>query len=409
MAVFASPPREKRIAQLAFIEPPVGAHIQAVQDIYGIPGAPGYNMRHSVVWSCEDLIASMMSMLQPWAFKLPPMGVKTPNPGQGGTAQSGPPVKVASQPQILNEPAAGMDIGDWLYAGTKALFRGNVYGSVVARSPLGYPAQVELQDNAKVQVRQLPDGTPEYKFRGQVQDSATVWHRSIFRPAGSLTGLSILEFARRAVQMGLNAEEFGSAFFEQGAHPSALLTNDKLGEISQPDAQTVKQKFMAAVHGSREPVVMTGGWQYQQVQVNPTDSQFLDTQSLSDLKVCRYYRVQPELVGVAVSGQAITYANVEQRGLDFLTYTMQRWITWWERKLGAMLPAGQYVKFDLSPLLRTDIWTRWQVNHAMIASRTVTQDEVRSGEDMPPLTAEQREQVNAMPLQPMLPRLSQGL
>jgi HK97 family phage portal protein len=155
--------------------------------------------------------------------------------------------------------------------------------------------------------------------------------------------------------------------------------------------------------------VMTGGWKYQQVQVSPTDSQFIDTMGISDLKVCRYFRVWPEMVSVPIQGSSITYANVEQRALDFLTYTMQRWITWWERKLGSMLPAGQYVKFDLSPLLRTDILTRWTVNHAMIASRTVTQDEVRSGEDMAPLTDEQRDQVNAMPLQPMLPRLSQGL
>ena len=143
--------------------------------------------------------------------------------------------------------------------------------------------------------------------------------------------------------------------------------------------------------------------------MNPSDSQFADTMGISDLKVCRYHRVWPEMVGVAMQGSSITYANVEQRALDFLTYTMQRWITWWERKLGSLLPDGQYVKFDLSPLLRTDILTRWTVNHAMIASRTVTQDEVRTGEDMAPLTDEQRDQVNAMPLQPMLPRLSQGL
>ena len=209
--------------------------------------------------------------------------------------------------------------------------------------------------------------------------------------------------------MGLNAEDFGNSFFEDGAHPTSLLTNDSQDEFSQEDAQTVKQKFMAAVHGSREPALLTGGWKYQAIQVNPTDSQFLGTLSQSDLMVCRFHRVPPELVAVAITGSSITYANVEQRGLDFLTYTMQRWITWWERKLGALLPAGQYVKFDLSPLLRTDIMTRWVVNHAMIGSRTVTQDEVRAGEDMAPLTDAQRDQVNAMPLQPMLPRLSQGL
>jgi hypothetical protein len=86
---------------------------------------------------------------------------------------------------------------------------------------------------------------------------------------------------------------------------------------------------------------------------------------------------------------------------------MQRWITWWERKLGALQPSGQYVKFDLSPLLRTDILTRWVVNYAQLTSRAMTQTEVRAGEDMPPLTPEQLAEVNAMPqmdlLQPLKP------
>jgi HK97 family phage portal protein len=418
MAVFAAPREraaasrpgaEKRIAQLAFIAPPIGARINAVQELYGA-GSPDLAARHSASWSCRDLIASMMGMLQPWAFRLPDMGMPTPTPGPAmGLGTTGTPQKVTIQPAILNEPSSDMDIGDFLYASTFALIQGNVYGSIAGRDRLGFPSQIELQDNARVQVRRLADGSKEVKFGGQVQNPETVWHKSIFRPPGAITGLSVLQAAHRSMTLGINAQDFGNGFFEDGAHPTSLLTNESQAEFSQEDAQTVKQKFIAAVHGSREPVVMTGGWKYQQVQVNPTDSQFIDTQGISDLQVCRYFRVWPEMVAVPIQGSSITYANVEQRALDFLTYTMQRWITWWERKLGSMLPAGQYVKFDLSPLLRTDILTRWTVNHAMIASRTVTQDEVRTGEDMAPLTDEQREQVNAMPLAPMLPRLSQGL
>jgi HK97 family phage portal protein len=407
-AAASRPGREQRIAQLSFVAPPVGAHINAVEELYG-SGSPEMAFRHSTVWACEDLLGSMMGMLQPWAFQLPATGVQTPTPGPGMGLTEETPQKVARQPQILNEPSADMDIGDFLYAATVSLSRGNTYGKIVNRDRLGYPSQIELQDNGKVQARRKADGSPEFKFGGQVQDPATVWHKTIFRPAGSMTGMSILYYAQQAVRLGLNAEEFGNGFFEDGAHPSGLLLNDSQDEFSQEDAQTVKQKFMAAVHGSREPAVMTGGWKYQQVQVSPTDSQFLDTQGLSDLKVCRFFRIWPEMVSVTMQGSNVTYANVEQRALDFLTYTMQRWITWWERKLGAMTPPGQYVKFDLSPLLRTDILTRWTVNHAMIASRTVTQDEVRQGEDMTPLTDAQREQVNAMPLAPMLPRMSQGL
>jgi len=396
--------REQRIAQLAFVAPPIGANIQAVQDIYGTPGSPAANMRHSAVFACQDLISSMMSMLQPWAFELPLNGTHTPNPGQGGTGQpSEPPVKLPRQPQILNEPAASFDIGDWLYAATMSLFRGDVIGQKVAYDPMGYPAQIELANPAQVQVRQKPDGTIEYKVRGQEQKAGSVWHRAVFRGPGDIRGASIMEFARRAIQMGLNAEEFINGFFEEGAHPSSVLLNDNPAPMKQEQAASVKQKFMAAVHGSREPVVMTGGWKYQQIQVNPDDSQFLGTMSQSDLMVCRFHRVPPESVAVAITGSSVTYANVEQKALDLLTYTMQRWITWWERKLGNLLPPGQYVKFDLSPLLRTDILTRWVVNYAQITSRVMARSEVRAGEDLPPLTPEQLAEIDATPAVDLLP------
>jgi HK97 family phage portal protein len=415
MAVFARPreraaaprPGEQRIAQLAFVAPPIGAHINAVQELYSI-GSPEQSMYHSTVWACTDLIASMLSMLQPWAFKLPPNGVRTPQPGPGMGA-AGTPEKVTVQPRILNEPAAGMDIGDWLYAATVALIRGNVYGSVVDRDRLNFPSQIELQDNNRVLVAKERDGSVTYKYGGVKQDAATVWHRTIFRPAGHVTGMSLLQYSQRAVRLGLNAEDFGSSFFEDGAHPSSVLLNDSQAPMSTEQAQTVKQKFMAAVHGSREPAVLTGGWKYQQIQVNPTDSQFLPTEQAVDLKVCRYFRCPPEIVAVAITGSSITYANVEQRSLDFLTYTMQRWITWWERKLGRMLPGGQYAQFDLSPLLRTDILTRWLVNHAQIASRSVAPSEVRQGEHMPPLTPEQTAEIAATAAMTPMPKLSQGL
>jgi hypothetical protein len=251
MAVFAGPrehaaagrPAEQRVAQLAFVQPPIGAHINAVQESYGI-GSAQQASYHDTVWSCRDLIASMMSVLQPWAFKIPPNGVPTPNPGPGMAAAGDTPLKLPQQPRILNQPGSDMDIGDWLYAGTFALAQGNAYGSIVSRDRLGYPTQVELQDNATVQVRRLRDGSKEVRYGGQVQDPETVWHRSIFRPPGHLTGLSILEYARRAIQLGLNAEEFGNGFFEDGAHPSSILTNDNAGTMKQQDAQTVKQQFL---------------------------------------------------------------------------------------------------------------------------------------------------------------------
>jgi phage portal protein BeeE len=126
---------------------------------------------------------------------------------------------------------------------------------------------------------------------------------------------------------------------------------------------------MAGLRGSREPILMGGGWKYTAIQTTPEQAQFLGTQKLSDTKICRFMRVQPEMIGCASEGSAVTYANVEQRSIDFLTYTMFRWIKKWEMWLGAMLPAGQYCKFDIDSLLRVDFLTLWQGLHMAVGSR----------------------------------------
>ena len=200
-------------------------------------------------------------------------------------------------------------------------------------------------------------------------------------------------------------------YFEDGGHPSAVLTNEKLDQINEEDAKTFKQRFMAALRNSREPVVMAAcGWQYQAIQTTPDQAQFLDTQKLSDGKVCRFMRVAPEMVGCSSEGSAITYANLEQRALHFLTYTMFRWIKRWEMWLGACLPAGQYVKFDLDALLRVDYLTLWQGLHMAVGSRIITQDEAREIIDRAPLTPEQKEMIDALvvPLPPPVSPVRQG-
>jgi HK97 family phage portal protein len=388
--------RQLEQRMLTFISPPIGPLTQALQD--QSMGDPEGALHHSAWWSCADLIASTMAMLTPWAYEGPGVGV--------GQAQ-----RVSKQPQMLTWPGAADDIYDHLYMGTmSACMRGNIWGQVASFDKLMNPVQVELENPSVVRVRKQANGTYEYKFRNQVVEPPVLWHKAMFRFPGSPIGMSPIQYGVRSTRLGLSAEKFGNQYFEDGGHPSGLLTNDKLDEVSQEDAQTFKQRFMTALHGSREPVVMAGGWKYEQIQVKPDESQFLDTQKLSDAKVCRYLRVQPEMIGAQSEGSAITYANVEQRALSFLTYTMFRWIKKWEMWLGACLPAGQYVKFDLDSLLRVDFLTLWQGLHMAVGSRIITQDEGREIVDRAPLTDEQKVMIDALviPTPPPVAPIRQG-
>ena len=81
--------------------------------------------------------------------------------------------------------------------------------------------------------------------------------------------------------------------------------------------------------------------------------------------VARYFNVQPELIG-GESGGSLTYANVEQRALDFLQFCLRPWIVRTELALSALLSTTTSVKFNAAGLVRTDLLTRYQAHESAI-------------------------------------------
>lgn len=97
-------------------------------------------------------------------------------------------------------------------------------------------------------------------------------------------------------------------------------------------------------------------------------------------------------------GGSMTYANVEQRSLDFLVHCIQPWLQRLEQAIGAVLPAGVYVKFDTGALLRTDAETQAKVHVQLLAGKVLTPTEVRASYDLPPMTPAQKTESDMVPL-----------
>jgi HK97 family phage portal protein len=100
--------------------------------------------------------------------------------------------------------------------------------------------------------------------------------------------------------------------------------------------------------------------------------------------IARYFGVQPELIG-ADSGNSLTYANVEQRSLDILTFCLRPWIVRTELALSALLSSTTAVKFNAAGLVRTDLLTRYQAHESAIRAGWKLRSEVRELEDLPPV------------------------
>lgn len=377
----ANPAAERRM--LTFISPPVGAYTQALQDWSAAD--PEGAMRLSTVWACANKIALSLAMMTPAAYKGPAVGQGQATP-------------IVPAPPMLVQPGSDTSMFEFTYAAWISLkLRGNVYGLILDRDKYGYPSQIELQHPDQVRVRKDNEGQYEYRLRNELVDPAKIWHKAIHRMPGSRVGMSTIQYAARTTRTVQAAEGFGLQYFQDGGHPSGILTNKNANKVSQDQATSVKQKFLTAVHGSREPVVMAGGWEYQQIQIKPDESQFLNTIGAGKATVCEFFGMKPSMIGLnPPSGSSITYQNVEQNSLDFLLYPVSPWMVLWEQWLAELTPGGQYVKCDTSGLVRTDILTRWQAYHLMIGSRALTQNEVRAMDDRPPLTPEQQDEVNAL-------------
>lgn len=366
MSLFFRRPEEQRAP---FTEPPIPRPSAGTSFASVNLSQTESSLQKIAVWSAVNLIASLTSTL--------PLDVY-----QGEESDR----KQLPLPKVLVDPAGdGYGRVDWTYQYMLSmLLRGNTYGTVAARDRMANPTQVVLYHPDEVQGwRDQKSGLPQWRVAGETVDADEMWHQRAYSVPGRLQGLSPVAFHAQTIGLGIAALRFGVQWFEDGAHPSGMLVNEQALDAKQ--AKTAKDRFMAALRGSREPLVLGQGWKYQQIQVAPEESQFLETQKYTSAECARIYGPgMPEILGYDTGG-SMTYANVEQRSLDLLTYTLDPWLVRTEAMFTGLLPAGQYARINRGALARTDLLTRYRAHAIALQNKFKVANEVRDLEELPPV------------------------
>jgi HK97 family phage portal protein len=73
-----------------------------------------------------------------------------------------------------------------------------------------------------------------------------------------------------------------------------------------------------------------------------------------------------------------TYANIEQENQSLLRWSLTPWLSRIEATFTDYLPRGQYAKFNVDALLRSDTLSRYQAHKIALESGFLTVDEVRT-------------------------------
>lgn len=335
----------------------------------GVPVTTDTAMRQSVVWACVNLIADLGATLPVGAYR------------RGTSVPLDP---VVPPPPIVAKPSEVVDATSWRrQVFLSWLLRGNVFG-IVQQLRNGWPTMIELLNPDQVRVRQpTRGGPPEFTVNGERVErwpAGDLWHVPGLVLPGSPLGVSVIEHAAQTIGTRTAAQQFGARWFDSGAHPSAILKTDQ--RIDEEQARLIKERFIAAVRGRREPAVLGLGLDYQPIQVDAADAKFLETIAAHAEDIVRFFF--PSFV-LSIGQSSITYQNVEQRGLNLLTYDLDPWFVRLERAMTNLLPRDQYVRITRDALLRTDTLTRYRLHDLALRGGWKNRDEIRAKEELPPI------------------------
>lgn len=335
----------------------------------GVPVDDEQALRLGAVWQCIDLLAELVSTLPIDQYR---------------RVGSGLPQPMVSAPLLVDPIGDGSGFEVWCRQVMESLLlRGNAFGFITALDDQTYPRNIEVLHPDRVSLRRALNFGPVDWFLDnkliEKYPDGPLWHLAAYNSPGSPVGRSPIRYGAETIGLGVATRKFGAQWFGDGAHPTSVIEHDTEPMPSESEATRIKQRILSVLHDNREPLFMGGGWKLKAIQVSPDESQFLETAKANADDVARFFFRRPPGEG----GQ-VTYANVEARSIDLLTYTVNGWLVRLERALSRLRPRGQFAKFNAGALLRTDLKTRYEAHVLAVRGGIATPNERRELEDLPP-------------------------
>ena len=283
---------------------------------------------------------------------------------------------------ILANPAPGPNrtLADYVdeYV-SDVLFYGNHVSLLGPPDSTGWPAFMVPLDVTSVSVARDPSTwAPIYAVEG-VEDTFPadrIFHVGIDKRSGELAGRGVLPTLSGSIGAALAADAFAGRYFTESAVPSGVIT-DTRPNLTQVQADELKQKWMAAVSGTRVPVVVPGSTTFTPLATDADKAQLVQARQWDAQTVAMILGIPPFLLGIET--QRHTYSNAETEFGRFVATTIMRLLVPLEQQLTAQcLPRGNTAEFWTGALLRADTATRAAAAVSLYGAEIITLEEART-------------------------------
>lgn len=358
------------------------------------PGAPLVTPANALaiadVFACVRCLSDAAASIPLIAYRRTTTG-RTRNDGELAELLRRP-APATTQANLIGQAVAHLNLFGNAYLGKFRDAAGNV-----EQLALLHPDRVTPELRAGQPIYAINDGRGRQSEHGL----ADIIHVRALSTDG-LVGLSPVRQCRVALGLSQGLADHAAAFFVNGARPSGILQVP--AHIDRPMLDELRDDLTRVHAGSQNAhkvAIVAGDMNWTAISGPMDDLQFVEQRHLSTAEIARVFRVPPWMVGTS-SGDSMTYSNVEQQALSFVTHSLRPWLVLIEQALSEdadLCPGSLYVEFLLDALLRADSKTRAEVYTAALEPATgwMTRDEVRRLENLDP------EPAPATPPQPPRP------
>src|SRR4029450_1293970 len=159
------------------------------------------------------------------------------------------------------------------------------------------------------------------------------------------------------------------------------------GRLDDEIHDRIKRSWEAAHRGvskAHKVAVLEEGMKWTQIGMPAKDADFLASRKLSVTEICRFYAMPPHMIQDL---DRSTNNNIEQQGIEFVTYTLMPWTVEIEQEFTMKLfgNSGLFAEFLLQGLLRGDLKSRYDAYAVGRQWGWLSGNDIRELENMNPV------------------------
>lgn len=278
----------------------------------------------------------------------------------------------------------------------------NNHFSFINRGARGQIIELIPFEPGQVTVKRAADWTLSYQVRaadGSTMEfpAEAIWH--VRGPSwNSWIGLDAVTLAREAIGLSMATEDSAARLHRNGVRPSGVYSVEGTLNSDQYKAlaQWVDERF-AGPENSGKPMILDRSAKWLSAQMSGVDAQSLETRRFQIEEMCRFFRVNPIMVGA--ESKNTTYASAEQMFLAHVVHTLAPWYQRLEQSIDANLlsdkdrAAGLYACFVEEGLLRGSLKDTKDYLLGLVNGGLMTPNEGRAKLDLNPDTDPESDQL----------------